>query len=130
MNTPPHDDLPPALRAFLYSCIDSIEQLDMLMLLRRSDRAWRAREVAAELQLSDAVARAHLETLTARGLLHARAEGEVTYRFQPKTNELARYAALLAEAYASSRHLVVRFVATRSPRTKSFSDAFKLREPD
>jgi FaeA-like protein len=124
------DELSPELRAFLYACIDAIEQLDMLVLLRRSGQPWTTRAVAAELGLSDVQTRAYLEALTARGLLAAKAGDEVTYRFEPRTPALTRYAALLAEAFASSRSAVIRFVATSSRRTKSFSDAFKLRDTD
>lgn len=124
------DELSPELRAFLYSCIDAIEQLEILVLLRKSGQPWTTRAVAAELGLADVQTRAYLETLTARGLLAATAGNEITYRFEPRTPELARYATLLAEAFATSRSAVVRFVATTSRRTKSFSDAFKLRDTD
>ena len=124
------DELSPELRAFLYSCIDAIEQLEMLVLLRRSGQPWTTRAVAAELGLTDVQTRAYLETLTARGLLAAKAGNEVTYKFEPRSPELTRYAALLADAFATSRSAVLRFVATKSRRTKSFSDAFKLRDTD
>lgn len=124
------DELSPELRAFLYSCIDAIEQLEILVLLRKSGQPWTTRAVAAELGLKDVQTRAYLETLTARGLLAAKAGNEVTYRFEPRSPELTRYAALLAEAFTTSRSAVVRFIATTSRRTKSFSDAFKLRDTD
>jgi hypothetical protein len=124
------DELSPELRAFLYSCIDAIEQLEMLLLLHRSGRPWTTHLVAAELGLADIATRAGLETLTARGLLSAKAGDEVTYRFDPRTPELARYASLLAETYATSRGAVLRFVASRAPRTRSFADAFKLRDSE
>lgn len=124
------DELSPELRAFLYSCIDTIEQLEMLVLLRRSGQPWTTRAVAAELGLKDVQTRASLEMLTARGLLAARAGDEVTYTFEPRTPELTRYAAQLAEAFATARSAVLRFVASSSRRTKSFSDAFKLRDTE
>jgi DNA-binding IclR family transcriptional regulator len=124
------DELSPELRAFLYSCIDAIEQLEILVLLRRTGHPWTTRAVAAEFGLKDVQTRAYLETLTARGLLTAKAGNEVTYKFEPRTPELTRYAALLADAFATSRGAVLRFVATSSRRTKSFSDAFKLRDTD
>ena len=124
------DELSPELRAFLYSCIDTIEQLEALVLLRRSGQPWTTRAVAAELGLTDVQTRAYLETLTARGLLAARAGNEVTYKFEPRTPELTRYAALVADAFSTSRGAVLRFVATSSRRTKIFSDAFKLRDTD
>lgn len=129
MDTPSRDELPAELRAFLYTCIDAVEQLEILMLLRRSGRAWTAREVTRELDLAEAVTRRHLETLTSRGLLAARPGDEVSYRFFPKTEALAHYAALLAEHYATSRSAVHRFVAKGSG-SKRFSDAFKLRDQE
>ena len=128
MDTPARDELPAELRAFLYSCIDSIEQVEILMLLREAERGCTTRAVASSLGLGEAAARGHLETLTARGLLHAAPGPEITYRFDPKTPALARYADLLADQHARARGAVLRFVATSSRRTKGFADAFRLRD--
>ncbi len=130
MEPPKRDDLPAELRAFLYSCIDSIEQVEILMLLRRTERVWTSRAVTTELGLSETVTRAQLEVLTARGLLHAQTGGEISYRFSPKTTDLARYTGLLAEYYATDRGAVVGFIASRARRFRSFADAFKLRDGD
>ena len=56
---------------------------------------------------------------------------ETSYRYRPRSEELARYCDLLAEHYVTSRQAVVGFVATESRLSiKGFADAFKLREPD
>ncbi len=122
-------DLPHDLRAFLYSCIDAIEQAQIVVRLQASDGARTARTIAGDLGLSDAVARRHLEVLVARGLLQTAVEGEVFYRYAPRSAELQRYAELLVEWWGHSRTDVMRFIAT-TPRApmKRFSDAFKLRE--
>jgi predicted ArsR family transcriptional regulator len=65
----PASELPPALRAFLHSCIESVDQVETLMLLRGSDRFRTAREVADALGVSTPTTRRNLETLAARGLL-------------------------------------------------------------
>jgi DNA-binding IclR family transcriptional regulator len=130
MDTPARDELPAELRAFLYSCIDSIEQVEILMTLRTAGRGCTTRAVASSLGLAEPAVRSHLETLTARGLLHAEPGSEVTYAFQPKTPALARYADLLAGHHANARTAVLRFVATSSRRTRSFADAFKLRDTE
>jgi len=125
------DELPTELRAFLYSCIDGIEQVEILVLLSRSDRAWSTRAVAAELGLSDAAARHHLESLAARGLLQIAIAGDVSYSYAPKTADLRRYGNELIAYYASSRTTILRFIATSPRRSmKSFADAFKLRDPE
>jgi hypothetical protein len=63
------DILPTELRAFLHSCIESIPQVEILMMLRGSERARSAREVASALRVPSATARRDLDTLAARGLL-------------------------------------------------------------
>ena len=123
--------LPPALRAFLYSCIDAIEQAEVLVRLQQSPEAVNARTLARELGITDAQARHHLETLVARGLLQAAISGEVRYRYAPKSPELQQLSALLAQFWAQSRSDVIRAVATaQASSLSSFSNAFKLRKDD
>jgi hypothetical protein len=124
-------DLPAELRAFLHSCVESIEQVELLIMLRGSDRFRTAREVSSEFRSSPARARTDLETLAARGLLEVRVGDETSYRYRPKTEELARYCDLLAQHYVTSRQAVIGFVATESRSSaKRFADAFKLRKPE
>lgn len=132
MDQPRRPELSAHLRAFLYSCIDSIEQLDVLMLLRDSATAWAARAVAGELGLTDARARAYLEALAARGLAHATfREGSLVYAFRPASEPLARYCDELAERLERSRADVIRFVASLPPPAiRSFANAFKLRDSE
>ena len=129
VETPDH--LPLELRAFLHSCIESIGQIELLMLLRGSDRFRAARDVAADLNMPVAAARRDLETLAARGLLEVRVGDETAYRYRPKSDDLGRYGDLLATHYITSRAAVLGFVATGAQRSvKGFSNAFKLRDPE
>ena len=132
MTLEPEDPpLPGELRAFLFSCFDSIEQVELLMILRGSDR-WRStRDVSEELRVALPAARRALETLAARGLLEVTVAAETTYRYKPRSADLSRYADLLAQHYVSSRHTIYKLV-TNNSRTgvKRFADAFKLREPE
>jgi DNA-binding transcriptional MocR family regulator len=121
--------LPSELRVFLHSCIESIEQVELLLLLRGSERMRTAREIATALRMSIAVARSDVETLAARGLLEVRVGEEIAYRYRPKSEDLVRYCDLLAQYYITSRQAVLVFVATESRQSiKRFSDAFKLRD--
>jgi DNA-binding IclR family transcriptional regulator len=124
-------ELPSELRAFLHSCIESIDQVELLMMLRGSDRFRTAREVASEFRMSPPHARRDLETLSARGLLDVRVGEETSYRYHPKSEQLGQYCDLLAQHYITSRHAVLGFVATESRLSvKRFADAFKLRDRD
>ena len=130
MNQSAFSELPPELRAFLYSCIDSVEQVEILVLLCREGGPWTARATAGRVGLPDAVARHHLETLAARGLLQISVASEVLYSYAPKNADLRRYADQLSEQYATARMAIMRFVVSHSRRLKRFSDAFKLRAPE
>jgi predicted ArsR family transcriptional regulator len=114
----------------LYSCTDSVEQVEILVLLARTVRGWTTRTVAAELGLSDAAARHHLESLVARGLLQTTVGAEVSYSYAPRSADLRRYCDQLTAHYAASRTAILRFIAASPKRLKRFSDAFKLRDSE
>jgi hypothetical protein len=56
-----------------------------------------------------------------------------TYRYQPKTNEMAHAISALSATYKLSRHRIVELIYA-TPRSKeplaSFSDAFRFRKKD
>jgi hypothetical protein len=120
--------LPADLRAFLYSCIHTVDEIEVLLRLRATVQPTTVRELAADIRLAPFALRQVLETLTARGLLRADAGAEVRYRYSPDSPEFRRYADLLAEYYGSQRDLVVRALSARAART--FADAFKLRDEE
>lgn len=127
--------LPSELRAFLFTCIESVEQLDLLLRLRASERSYTVKELSGLHELAEAVVRLHLEALVARGLVrpHAGASADLpaTYAYAPKTSELRGYVDLLASHYHSSRTAVIAFVSNPSQGPlRRFSDAFKLRDSD
>jgi predicted DNA-binding transcriptional regulator len=122
--------IPAALRAFLSTCIDALEQVELLVRLQQSAESCNAHTLARELGIADASARHHLETLVARGLLQAAISGEVQYRYAPRSPELQRLSELLLRFWAESRADVIRTVATAANPLNSFSNAFKLRKDD
>lgn len=127
----PSEELPPELRAFLFSCVESIAQVELLLLFRGSDRFRSVRDVAQDLRVSRTAARHDLEILAARGLLEVRVGEETLYRYAPKSDELARYGDLLAQHYITSRHLVLTFVSTHAQSAaRRFADAFRIRDKD
>jgi hypothetical protein len=124
--------LPAHLRAFIYACIDSVSQLEILMFLRITGEARTAGKVAREAGMTDAQARAVLDTLAARGLVHATVrEGELTYAFRPASDTLASYCSELAVEMERSRSDVLQFVASLPPPSiRAFANAFRLRDTE
>ena len=128
----PANVLPGELRAFLHSAIESFEQLEILMALRRTGRAASARQLTDELGLAESAVQHHLERLAGQGLLDARLGDEnVLYKYDPLSLDLRRVVDLLAEYYASERTAVVHFVTAGGRRSvRDFSAAFRLRGRD
>jgi biotin operon repressor len=123
------DDLPAVVRRFLARHIDCVEQLEILVFLRRaSSRFFSADSIARSLNLSEARVAVCLEALARHGLLDVRLAADVVYRFSP-VPAMAPEVDTTAEAYSEHRSSVVAFVASRRRQAlKDFSDAFRLKK--
>ncbi|CAM3632134.1 hypothetical protein G4177_02355 [Corallococcus sp. ZKHCc1 1396] len=123
--------LPPRVQRFLTTHIDSIEKLEVLLLLRaRTDRVWTAPAVALELRITEASAARRLAELKTGGLLLQDGVSGEAYRFSPLQPDEAQSASELAAAYAARRVSVISFIFSRPmDRVRGFADAFVLK-PD
>ena len=75
-------DLPADILAFVTQRIDSVPELEtLLMMSERTDHPWTVDDVAARTYVNHATARAVLEALQRRGLIAPDAGG--AFRFQP-----------------------------------------------
>jgi hypothetical protein len=114
------------LREFIGRYIDSIGQLEALLLLRaHPHEAWDGSRTAARLYASEAEVAEILGRLCADGLLSC---NDAMYRFEPATPELRNMVDRLATAYA--RHLipVTNMIHAKPRRIREFADAFKFRK--
>lgn len=122
--------IPPRVQRFISTHIDSIEKLEVLLLMRaRADREWNAREVSQELRITEASASARLEDLTARRLLVVVGQGSPpSYRFSPASAEDAEDVSALQETYSTRRVSVISFIFSKPlDRVRGFADAFRLK---
>ncbi len=122
------DTLPPELREFIAEHIDSIAQLEALLLVRSTrDQAWDTQTAATRLYVGEQEAFESLEHLADHGLL---AREAASYRFHPSRPEMSRTVDLLAEYYR--RHLVsvTNLIHAKPRRIRQFADAFKLKKRD
>lgn len=118
--------VPEVVRRLIAESIDSIAELEALLLLRDHPRAWTIEEAGARLYVSHPVAAYTLGVLATRGFLAL--EGQ-TYRFAPLNSELDRAVASLAAAYSSSLVAVTHLVHGKpAPSIQAFSNAFRLRK--
>lgn len=119
------DGLPDEVAYFLDEHIVSIEQLEILLLLLRSqERPWTAETASKELYTQADSAAAWLADLTRRGLL---AQTSDRYRYAAG-GDLDAIVQLVATTYAQRRIRVIRrvFAVAKDPAS-AFSDAFRLR---
>jgi hypothetical protein len=120
--------IPRAVAEALAAYIDDVEQLEILLLLRRArERYHSAAAVAAELFVDEESSAQHLERLGAKNLVDVRIENSVLYRYSPVSPEIERSIDQIAEAFANRRMAVTRLIgAVRPDPARVFAEAFRL----
>ncbi|MDY7230178.1 hypothetical protein [Hyalangium rubrum] len=118
------------VQRFLMTHIDSIEKLEVLLLLRNvTEREWTASAVALELRITEASAALRLEDLAGSRLLVRSGDSPVAYRYSPASSDDVRSIAELATAYSERRVSIITFIFSRpQARVQGFADAFLLRK--
>jgi hypothetical protein len=127
------DDLPEDVRALLLASIDSVMELEALLLLHRTaPAAWDAARIAADLRIQVRASADRLAALAERGLLRADpAADPLRYRYEPASEALGLAVDGLAQAYTERRVSVVQFIyAKPADKIRVFADAFRLRRDD
>lgn len=117
------------LRAFLEQRLSSLDQIDVVMLLRADpSRSWTAPEVASTLHTAPETAAMRLFLLASGGLIAFEPSAIPRYRYASIDAETNGMLQELSEVLAVSRNTVM--AALESPRDpiRSFSDAFKLKK--
>lgn len=124
------DSLPEALQRFLAERIDSVEQLEILLLLAQDPaQEWAAPDVARALYTHPDSAGRRLAVLQLQGLL-ARTDGGA-YRYAAAGTDTGALVSQLAVAYRERRVSVISLIASRPmDNVRAFSDAFRLKRED
>lgn len=126
------DPISADVRRFISAYIDSVELLEVLLLLRASaEREWSADSVSGELRSNPASVAKRLTDLCERGLVSMRESAPPLYAYHPGTAELDSAVKGLAQAYAERRTRVIDLIFSKPIDTlRHFSDAFKFRKDD
>lgn len=122
----------PHVRAFIAGHVDSVLQLELLLLLAapaHAARDWSAADLAHELRIDPAWVEGQLKAMSAQGLLDAGAATAAAYRYHPRSTELAQAVSDLARAYADRRVTVIGLIfAKPTEKLRTFADAFRIRK--
>src|SRR5262245_25820165 len=122
------DPISPAVRALIAERLDSVPELEAVLLFREHpSRAWTADQAGTRLYVSTTVAAHVLATLTDRGFFAAT---DGNYRYAPASPELAAAVAELADAYRTNLVAVTQLIHAKPSRSvRDFANAFRLWKP-
>lgn len=122
--------LPPRVQRFITTYIDSLEKMEVLLLLRaHPGREWTASSVSLELRITEPSAAARLMDLTAHRLLVSDGAAVPVYRFSPASSEDAQAVTELAAVYGARRVTVISFIFSRPlDKVRGFAEAFVLKK--
>ncbi|WP_428938556.1 hypothetical protein [Fontivita pretiosa] len=123
------EDIPQNVVSFLAEHIDSVVQLEALLLLHANPQQPKpAADVARELRIDPNWTEAALTKLAQSGLLESAAAG---YRYAPRSPELDQTIAALAREYQTRRVTIISMIFSKPPDPiRQFADAFRLRKDD
>jgi hypothetical protein len=125
-------DLPEAVRRLIADHIDSVEQLEILLLLHQHpERSWTAESVARELRVSPLSAGDRLKDMARAAILSKVKGSEGEYRYAPESPQMGEAVSGLATAYAERRVTVINLIFSKPvDKIRTFADAFRLRRGD
>jgi len=122
----PSDEIPDDLRDFILNQIDSIAQLEALLLLKNNARqSWTAADCARRLYITDAEATQILGRLEAGGFLIS---SQTDYRFECRSPAEEDIAERLSTLYRQKLIPVTNLIHSKRNRVQQFADAFRLRK--
>lgn len=112
--------------------ITSVEQLEILLLLRRTcDRTWTAAAVAEELRTSEASAKNRLADLVAAGLVEVSTQSVAALRYAPSAAWKRAAVDELAALYAERPYYVIDMIFAKPiANLYLYADAFRYGKDD
>ena len=123
------EGLPEDVREFIGRTIDSVAELEALLLIRgTAPVAWREADLARRLYVAGAAASAIIDALERKHFATLSDEG---IRYAPSTEKLAAEVDRLATSYPRYLIPITRLIHGKpAPSLRSFSDAFRLRDKE
>jgi predicted transcriptional regulator len=125
------DIIPYDVRQFILRYIDSIAQLEGLLLFHNNpDKKWSAEAIAQGLYINGSQAITLLTRLLEQGFIIMIEDGRSqSYQYQSKSPELANMTDCIAELYRQYLVPVTNLIhAKAKSRIQEFADAFRIRK--
>lgn len=130
-------DLPDDVRALLHEHIESYEQLETLLLLRRERyEQWTSGGLAARLRVRAELVESALIRLEASGLVETTGAAPARFAYRPASSRLDATVGRLQREYAERPILIIQLMSAnaierlRTAALHTFADAFVLKKKD
>jgi hypothetical protein len=113
---------------FIDRYVESVEQLEILLLLCCDQREWTFLEIFKRIQSSEASVQQRLQQLAGAGLLVKNGSG---FRFQPSEDSMRAVVAELASVYRQRPVRIIEAIyARKTDAVQSFADAFRFKKKE
>jgi hypothetical protein len=122
--------IPEDARRLIAQHITSVEQLEILLLVRRRpEESWTAAAIAEELRTSELSASKRLADLRASGLVSPENPSSDAFRYAPASEVLRTAVDHLADVYAERPYGVIDLIFAKPiDNLRVYADAFRIRK--
>ena len=122
--------IPDDIARFVIEKIDSVAQLEALLLLRGNrEKEWSVQALAARLYIGEEQTAHLLLGLNTQGFVAAKPAEPQVFRYQPVSAELDQGLARVAEFYAKHLVPITNLIHSKpKPRVQEFAEAFRFRK--
>jgi len=118
-------DITEEIKQFLFAHVESVEQLEIMFLLRQDpEKWWSARSIADELRASASSVSNRLNFIDKLKLLEK--DNNNMVRYNPQDPEIQRVVDELSEVYKVRKHRVFEIIFSPLKRARNFADAFVI----
>jgi hypothetical protein len=126
------NEIPAAVQKFILDHVNSVEQLETLLLLQRFPSSeFTVLDVSRSLYSAEDSIHRRMEDLRAIGLVTCVDAAAKRYRYSPPSSEVAATVAGLAEAYQVRRVSVITMIFSKGTQNlRAFTDSFKFKKED
>lgn len=121
------DGIPQAIKRFIFERVDSVELLEVLLLLRSNEnKSWSAQKGSDELRANPTSIAKRLAYLEKLELAELDEKDSQTYRYAPKSPALRELIDQLAEIYRVRRTTVLQMIFSPMKKAIDLAAAFDL----
>lgn len=123
------DPICPDLLEFLDRHIRSVEQLEVLLLLKSTaHRSWTPQDVSTELRSNEASAARRMDELARDGLILVEQDAPRVYRYDP-ASKCAGSVRKLEDCYSLYRLRIIERIFKKPDGLRDFAEAFRVTPP-